>query len=398
MPKHEIKECGRCGAAFECKPGDVAHCHCYTVRLSPGMQHRLAQTYKDCLCHDCLLHFKEHEHLLTMKETLQQKIDQKTKPLGALGLLESLALQIGLAQQTLTPQLNNPAILVFAGDHGIAAEGVSAYPPEVTGQMVLNFLRGGAAINVFCRQHGIQLQVVDAGVNIDFADTPGLVHAKIAKGTQSFLKGKAMTPIELLLCQEKAAALVEQLYAAGCNVVGFGEMGIGNTSAAAMLMHYLCQLPLEDCVGRGTGLDDAQLIQKLATLKQAAAFHGVLNQPQDILQTFGGFEMAQICYGMLAAAERNMLVLVDGFIASACFLVAYHMNHTIREKAVFCHVSGEQGHRRMLGHLGVQALLQLGMRLGEGTGCAMAYPIIESAVRFLNEMASFESAGVSGQV
>lgn len=329
------------------------------------------------------------------KKALQQKIDQKTKPLGALGTLEQLAFQIGQLQNSLSPSLNKPSLLVFAADHGIAQEGTSAFPPVVTQQMVLNFLAGGAAINVFCRQHGITLKVVDAGVNADFEAHPNLIDAKAARGSKSFLKQAAMSQEELQFCMEKSRDIILALHEEGCNVVGFGEMGIGNTSAAALLMSNICQLPIEDCVGRGTGLDDAQLQHKINILSQVKAFHGQIDDPEEALRCLGGLEIAQICGAMLTAYKQDMLILVDGFIASSAFLVAHAIQPHILKNAVFCHLSDEQGHLRLLNHLGATPLLRLQMRLGEGTGCAVAYPIVESAVRFLNEMASFESAGVS---
>jgi nicotinate-nucleotide--dimethylbenzimidazole phosphoribosyltransferase len=334
---------------------------------------------------------------MNLKEQLQHKINSKTKPIGALGMLEKLALQIGTIQNTLTPSLKKPTIIVFAGDHGIANEGVSAYPQEVTYQMVMNFLHGGAAINVFSTQHGINLKIVDAGVNFDFDKYENLINAKIDKGTKSFLHQKAMTETQLLQCFEKGKEIVTQLANEGCNVVGFGEMGIGNTSSASMLMSYLCNLPIEQCVGRGTGLNDEQLQYKIAILKQAKAFHGNIENPKEVLQTFAGFEMAQMYAAMLTAHENNMIILVDGFIASNAFLVAYKINPLIKNNAIFCHLSDESGHQHLLNFLQAEPILKLNMRLGEGTGCAIAYPIIESAVAFLNNMASFESAGVTNK-
>ena len=330
-----------------------------------------------------------------MKDQLQHKIDFKTKPVGALGMLEQLALQIGTVQQTLSPELRNPALVVFGGDHGIANDGVSAYPQEVTYQMVLNFLREGAAINVFSKQHGFDLRIVDAGVNFDFESSDRLVNQKVGKGTKSFLSDQAMTSAQLSECITKGQAVVKDIAATGTNIIGFGEMGIGNTSAAAMIMSYLCDLPLEQCVGKGTGLNDEQLDKKLNILQQAKDFHGDITDPEQVCATFGGFEMAQMYGAMLEAYEQNMIILVDGFIASSVFLVASKVKPAIVDNAVFCHLSDENGHRLMLQQLKVSPILRLGMRLGEGTGCALAYPIIQSAVNFLNEMASFESAGVS---
>lgn len=331
----------------------------------------------------------------TFDEQIQHAIDTKTKPLGALGKLESIAFQIAKIQQTLTPQLVSPSILTFAGDHGAANAGVSAYPQEVTFQMVMNFLQGGAAINVFCQQNDIALQVVDAGVNFDFDDAPGLINAKIANGTANYLETQAMTEEQLTACLQKSGAIVDDVARDGCNIIGFGEMGIGNTASASLIMSALCELPIERCVGRGTGLDDAGLDRKLGLLMEAEAKHGDLSDPHQVLQTYGGFEMAQICGAMLAAKRHNMVIMVDGFIATAAYLVAHAINPAISENAIFCHTSNESGHQLMLDYLQVEPLVNLGMRLGEGTGCAVAYPLIKSAVAFLNEMASFESAGVS---
>ena len=330
-------------------------------------------------------------------EQLQHKIDFKTKPIGSLGSLEKLALQIGLVQNTVTPELSNKTIVVFAGDHGIAKNGVSAYPQEVTFQMVMNFLQGGAAINIFSNQNNITLKIVDSGVNFDFEINKNLTNAKIAHGTKSFLKEKAMTENQLQQCFDKGAEIVNQIFKNRCNIIGFGEMGIGNTSSATMLMSYICNLPIEKCVGRGAGLDDLQFENKITILKQAKIFHGHLENPKEVLQTFGGFEIAQMCGAMLSAFENNMLILVDGFIASNAFLVAYKINAAIIKNAVFCHLSDEFGHQNLLNYLGVEPLLKLNMRLGEGTGCAVAFPLIESAVNFLNNMASFESARVSNK-
>jgi nicotinate-nucleotide--dimethylbenzimidazole phosphoribosyltransferase len=328
---------------------------------------------------------------------LQHKIDFKTKPLGALGKLESIALQIGSIQNTLSPTLTKPTIVVFAADHGIAKEGVSAYPQEVTFQMVMNFVQKGAAINVFCEQNNIDLQVVDAGVNFDFGSNENIINAKIANGTASFLQEKAMTEMQLEQCFAHGKNIVTSIANNGCNIIGFGEMGIGNTSAATMIMSAVCNLPIEKCVGRGTGLNDAQLENKIRILQQAKNNHGVVENAMEILQTFGGFEIAQICSAMLTAFENKMTIMVDGFIASSAFLIAHKMNPLIIENAIFCHVSDEFGHQNLLNYLEAKPLLNLGMRLGEGTGCAVAYPIIKSAVSFVNNMASFKSAGVANK-
>lgn len=330
---------------------------------------------------------------------LQEKINLKTKPQGALGMLEQIALQAGLIQNTLTPELRQPHMIVFAADHGIAAEGVSAYPQEVTAQMVHNFLSGGAAINVFCRQHNIKLTVVDAGVKSELPDHPELINRKIAQGTASFLSGKAMTVEQCNAAMQAGMELAENIAASGSNVIGFGEMGIGNTSSASMLTSIFCNRPLEQCVGRGTGLNDAQWNRKIKVLQKAAALHNLHKEadPVEVLTTFGGFEVAMMAGAMLEAAQRNMIILVDGFITSAAFLAAHALQPNILDYSFFCHQSEEQGHTRLLHYLKVKPILQLGMRLGEGTGVAVAYPVIQSAVNFLSEMASFEQAGVSGK-
>jgi nicotinate-nucleotide--dimethylbenzimidazole phosphoribosyltransferase len=333
-----------------------------------------------------------------LEADLQHKINQKTKPLGALGQLEEMALQIGKLQDTLKPELKNPHIVVFAADHGIAKEGISAYPPEVTHQMVLNFINGGAAINVFCRQHCICIKVVDAGVNHDFSDDlTTIIDCKMAKGTKNFLHEPAMSIAQAEACIIEGAAVVRKLFKNGCNVVGFGEMGIGNTASASALMSLICKIPVEDCVGRGTGLSTAEVERKINIIKNALQRNRTNDTPLEQLATFGGFEIAQMCGAMLQAAEYKMLILVDGFISTSAFLVAYAMYPEIKAYTIFCHQSDEQGHKKMLEHLQVRPFLHLNMRLGEGTGIAIAYPLIRSAVHFLNEMASFETAGVSNK-
>jgi len=331
---------------------------------------------------------------LALGTDLQAKIDQKTKPLGALGQLESLALQIGLCQNTLTPSLNKPCILIFAGDHGIVESGVSAYPQTVTAQMVANFLSGGAAISVFARQHKLELLIVDAGVNANLASHPRLIDAKIGKGTKNFLKHPAMTTEACTQALQAGADLVLQQYNNGCNCIGFGEMGIGNTSSAALLMHCLTAMPLAQCVGRGTGLNDDQLQNKLTVLQQALNQHKGITEPLDVLATFGGFEIAMMVGAYLIAAESRMLIMVDGFIAGTALLVACKLYPQVLDYCVFSHVSSEQGHQALLEQFKARALLNLDLRLGEGSGIALAYPLLQSAVIFLNEMATFAEAGV----
>jgi nicotinate-nucleotide--dimethylbenzimidazole phosphoribosyltransferase len=329
--------------------------------------------------------------LTTLETTIRRRIDNKTKPLGALGRLEELALQIALIQQTETPVLTNPHLLVFAGDHGLAAEGVSAYPADITYGMVKNFIAGGAAINVFCRQNGLTLLVCDVGVNGSFDEnTPSFVKYKIRPGTRNMRYEPAMTPDECAAAIDAGKTLVNGIQYRDCNIVGFGEMGIGNTSPATLLMHRLTGLPLEQCVGRGTGLNDSGLAHKLAILQEVASHHTDLTDPMAILAAMGGLEIAAIVGGMIQAAENGMIILVDGFIATSALLIAHALNPTVLQNCVFCHQSDEAGHQQMLRFLGVRPLLNLDLRLGEGTGCALAYPIVQAAVNMMNEMATMD--------
>jgi nicotinate-nucleotide--dimethylbenzimidazole phosphoribosyltransferase len=331
---------------------------------------------------------------LGLEARLRHKIDHKTKPLGALGALESLALQLALIQRSESPALHSPQMVVFAADHGIAVEGVSAYPQAVTVQMVGNMLAGGAAINVFARQHGFALQVVDAGVAAELPAHPQLQPRKIAMGTKNLCHEPAMSRRE---AHAALAAGMEVMHALPGNVVAFGEMGIANTSPAALLLARLTGASLEDATGRGTGLDDAQLLHKQGVLTRALACHPA-TQPIDVvgeLAALGGFEIAMMAGAMLQAASERRVVLVDGFIAGAAALVAGALAPQVRDYLVFCHRSAEVGHRLLLAHLQAKPLLELDLRLGEGTGALLAWPLVQSAANFLNEMASFESAGVS---
>jgi len=334
-----------------------------------------------------------------LKSALVEKINSKTKPLGALGMLEAVAVQIGLIQQVLIPQLANPTMLVFAGDHGIVEAGVSPYPQAVTAQMVLNFLQGGAAINVFTAQNNMRLRVIDAGVNYQFLKNSNLIDAKIAMGTRNFLNEPAMTAMQCEQALEGGANIVNGKIAEGCNVFGFGEMGIGNTSSASCLMSVLCGLPIADCVGRGTGLDDAGLAHKTKILAQAITHHALnTDATMQMLATFGGFEIAMMVGAMLQAAARRCTLLIDGFITTAALLVAVKLQPNILHYCVFTHCSDESGHKKMLDFLGVKPLLNIDLRLGEGTGAALAYPLVQAAVNFLNDMASFESASISQKI
>ena len=327
-----------------------------------------------------------------LSQALLDAINNKTKPLGSLGRLETLAVQLGLIQGTTRIRIADPAILVFAGDHGVVAEGVSAYPQDVTWQMVENFLADGAAINVFARQNGCALHVVDAGVNHDFGVRPGLLDRKVAKGTRNFAAEPAMSRQQLEAALEHGMALARDLPG---TVVGFGEMGIGNTTAAAAIMHKLTGLPLEQCVGAGTGLPPDGIRRKQQVIAAAVQQHGGADDPLAVLATFGGFEIAMMTGAMLKAAELRKVLLIDGFIVTSALLVASRLQPAILDYCVFAHASSENGHRLMLDALGAQPLLQLGLRLGEGTGSALALPLLHAAANFLNEMATFASAQVS---
>ncbi len=355
---------------------------------------------------------------------LQLKIDRKTKPPGSLGRLEELALQLGLVQRRLSPRITAPHVLVCAGDHGAARAGVSAFPQEVTWQMVENFLAGGAAINALSQLAGMQLVVADAGVAYDFGPRPNLVDAKVgAGGTANYLEAAAMSEAQCTAAMANGAKLVRDIAVSGCNVLGFGEMGIGNTASASLITHCITGLPLSDCVGRGTGLDDAGLERKRTLLALALAAWperpltghlplaegeagrgspqiGKAEAGQDalrVLARFGGFEIAMLAGAMLAAAEARMTLLIDGFIVTAALLVAARLSPAILDYCVYAHCSHEAGHRRQLDWLGGKPLLDLGLRLGEGTGAALALPLLKAACSFMSEMASFESAGVSGK-
>ena len=325
---------------------------------------------------------------------LQHRIDHLTKPLGALGRMEALALQIGLIQGCTTPALNDPQLVVFAADHGIAAQGVSAFPAAVTPQMVLNMLAGGAAVSVLARQNGLALTIVDCGVNHDFASQAGLIVAKCNRGSADSTLAPALTAAECDFALVQGQAIVRGLPG---NALLLGEMGIANTSAAALLMARLTSLPLADCVGRGTGLDDAGLARKTAALQRALARHADIHAPLAVLAALGGSEIATMCGAVLQAAHERRVVVVDGFITTAAVAVAAAIAPAVLQRCVFAHGSAEQGHGRWLQWLGVAPLLDLGLRLGEGSGAALAWPLLPAALRLMNEMASFESAGVSGR-
>ena len=339
-----------------------------------------------------------------LTQALQHKLDHKTKPLGSLGRLEQLALRIGQILGTESPRLEQPQMVVFGGDHGLAARGVSAFPSDVTWQMVENFLAGGAAVSVLARQHGLALTVVDCGVARDIAPRaavpgqPRLLVRKVAAGTQDASIGPAMTPAQCAQALHNGMDVVRGLPG---NALLLGEMGIGNTSVASLLLARLCGVSLEDCTGAGTGLDAGGVARKRAVLAQAlAANEGAVN-PLDALAALGGFEVATLVGAVLQASSERRVIVVDGFITSAAVLVAARLQPHVLQRCVFAHGSAEPGHAHMLAHLlpgqQPQPLLDLGLRLGEGSGAALAWPLLQSACAVLREMASFEAAGVATQ-
>ena len=332
-----------------------------------------------------------------IRPALQEKIDDLTKPKGSLGRLEELALQVGLIQQTLSPALRHPQNIVFAADHGIVDEGVSIAPKEVTWQQVCHFTHphGTGGVNFLCRQHGFTLKVVDAGVDVDLPRDRGIIDLKVGRGTRNFLHGPAMTAAEMEQCLAGGASVVRQCFEEGSNVLSFGEMGIGNTSPSSIWMSYFTGIPLAECVGAGSGLDSAGIRHKYEVLSQAMANYGGDGSPRDIIRWFGGFEMVMAVGAMLQAAELHMVILVDGFIMTNCMLAASKLYPEVLDYAVFGHCGDESGHRKVLDALGAKPILSLGLRLGEGTGAICAYPVLDSAVRMINQMDTFSGADIT---
>ena len=336
---------------------------------------------------------------------LQHRLDNKTKPQGSLGRIEALGLRIGSILGSTAPALEQPQMLVCAGDHGLAARGTSAFPSDVTWQMVENFLAGGAAVSVLARQHGLALNVVDCGVARDFPareqdpddklpqpGQPRLWRRKLGYGTRDCSQGPAMTATECAMALRNGAALVRQLPG---NALLLGEMGIGNTSSASLLLARLCGEPLAEVTGAGTGLDAAGLARKIGVLQEVLQLHAQATEPLDALAAMGGFEVATMVGAVLQAAAERRVIVVDGFITTAAVLVASRLQPAVLERCVFSHRSGEPGHVRMLAHLGAEPLLDWQLRLGEGSGAALAWPLLVSACAMLGEMASFAQAGVS---
>ncbi|MBR3114199.1 MAG: nicotinate-nucleotide--dimethylbenzimidazole phosphoribosyltransferase [Bacteroidaceae bacterium] len=337
---------------------------------------------------------------------MQEKIDNLNKPKGALGRLEELAMQICLVQQTLAPSLAHPCHLLLGGDHGIEREGVSVSPREVTWQQMINFTRGGGGVNMFCRQHGFKLRIVDVGVDYDFSAQQLPSHQgegqgvgsvfldrKIARGTKNFLYEPAMTEEEYDRAIEVGAALVDDCIAEGCRILSIGEMGIGNTSPSSIWMHLFGDIPLKDCIGAGAGLDSPGIRHKQEVLSEAMKRFKA--NPQDPLRYFGGFEMIAAIGAMLRAAEKRLVILVDGFIMTACALAAIRLYPASQDYMIFTHCGDESGHKMMLDIVDAKPLLNLGLRLGEGTGALCAFPIVDSAVRMMNEMNNFDNAKIT---
>lgn len=330
-----------------------------------------------------------------IRSALIDKINNLTKPKGSLGTLEHLALQIGWIQQSLSPKLNNPQNIIFAADHGIVEEGVSLSPKEITWQQISNFLHEGAGVNFLCRQHGFKLKIVDAGVDYDLPYEQGIINMKVRKGTRSYLHQAAMTEEEMELCLCRGAEVVRRCHEEGSNVLSFGEMGIGNTSSSSLWMTCFTGIPLEQCVGAGSGLDNDGIRHKYNVLKQSLENYKGDGSPRDIIRHFGGLEMAMAVGGMLQAAELKMVILVDGFIMTNCILAASKLYPEVLDYAIFGHCGDETGHKLLLDSMAAQPLLNLGLRLGEGTGAICAYPIVDSAVRMINEMDNFANASIT---
>lgn len=330
-----------------------------------------------------------------LRPSIIDKINNLTKPKGSLGRLEEMALQIALIQQTLTPALHKPQNIIFAADHGIVDEGVSLSPKEVTWQQLSNFLHGGAGVNFLCRQHGFELKIVDAGVDYDLPYEKGIIDMKVRRGTRNYLYEAAMTQEEMELCIERGAEVVRRCHEEGSNVLSFGEMGIGNTSSSSLWMTYFTGIPLEQCVGAGSGLNQQGIRHKYEVLKRSMENYNGDGSATDIIRYFGGLEMVMAVGAMLQAAELKMLILVDGFIMTNCMLAAMQLCPSVKDYAIFGHCGDESGHKLILEYMQAKPLINLGLRLGEGTGAICAYPLVDSAVRMINEMDNFAHASIT---
>jgi nicotinate-nucleotide--dimethylbenzimidazole phosphoribosyltransferase len=334
----------------------------------------------------------------SMLAAIQEKIDNLNKPKGSLGRLEELAMQICLIQQTLEPSLAHPCHLLLGGDHGIEREGVSVSPREVTWQQMINFTRGGGGVNMFCRQHGFKLRIVDVGVDCDFSDVDGIIDRKIARGTKNFLYEPAMSEEEFDRAIQIGSDLVDDCIAEGCRILSIGEMGIGNTSPSSIWMSIFGDIPLKNCIGAGAGLDNDGIRHKYEVLSKALKnYQASIHQPSTIshLTYFGGFEMISAIGVMLRAAEHHLIILIDGFIMTACAIAAIRLYPAAQDYMIFTHCGDESGHKMMLDIVDARPLLHLGLRLGEGTGALCAFPIIDSAVRMMNEMNNFQKARIT---
>jgi len=326
-----------------------------------------------------------------LRTIVQQKIDNLNKPKGSLGRLESLAMQICLIQHTLSPTLDKPYHFLLGGDHGIEREGVSVSPREVTWQQMINFTRGGGGVNMFCRQHGFQLKIVDVGVDHDLTPYPAILNRKIDYGTRDFLYEPAMTEVQFEQGLTIGIELVDEVTRQGCHILSIGEMGIANTSPSSIWMHLFTNIPLDKCIGAGAGLDNEGIKHKYDVLKKALEHY----DGQSPLSYFGGFEMIAAIGAMLRAAEHHLIILIDGFIMTACALAACHYYPAVKDYMIFTHCGDESGHQKMLEFMKAEPLLRLGLRLGEGTGALCAFPIVDSAVRMMNEMNNFDNANIT---
>ncbi|PXY01935.1 nicotinate-nucleotide--dimethylbenzimidazole phosphoribosyltransferase [Marinifilum breve] len=342
-----------------------------------------------------MIEFKIDSLSDNLNKELQEKIDTKTKPIGSLGMLEKIAFQLGKIQNSLNPTINNPNVVVFAGDHGIADDGVSFYPKSVSYQMLYNYMEGGAASTVFAKQHGIKFNVVDAGVDHDFDPSLPIINRKLAYGTKNYRLEPAMTKEQCLEGIKRGAEVIEEIHQNGCNFIIFGEKGIGNTSSASLILSLLGDISLEECVGRGTGLDKEGVKSKFDLLNEGLSKYNQSKDPIDVLTHFGGFEIVMIVGAMLKAAELKMTLLIDGFIITSALLAAFKINPKVKDYCLFAHKSNEQAHIKMLNIMGGEPILDISMRLGEATGAMVCFPLIKSAAQFMNEMASFQDAGVS---
>ena len=343
--------------------------------------------------------FNIHKPDDKMRQAIIDKIDNLNKPKGSLGRLEELALQICLIEQTLHPTLHNPCHILFGADHGIEREGVSVSPREITWQQMINFTRGGGGVNMFCRQLGFKLRIIDVGVDYDLAMYPDIINRKIANGTANFLYEPAMSIEQYQQALNVGAEMADTCFNDGSDIICMGEMGIANTSPSSIWMSLFGNIPLEECVGAGAGLDNEGIRHKYEVLNKAIEnfkSSGLdCSNTENIIRYFGGFEMVAAIGAMLRAAECHLVIMVDGFIMTACALAVSRLYPDIVDYMIFGHSGDEGGHARMLGLLGAKPLLSLGLRLGEGTGALCSFPIIDSAVRMITEMNNFQNANIT---